>query len=153
MLKHNGLWNQPQASVSCDPTSRTWCGNVLRHVRMGVRCIWRGCEGGTYKLHGAVVDEEVLDLAAPVGSEFEVSGAERRLAKVAAPRIDIFELVKSPGADQDVQTVLAETSATQEKKETTNEIKLKCWLATKGTDFSVRHKKKQAGVWSIVMCN
>lgn len=27
------------------------------------------------------------------------------------------------------------------------------WLSTKGTDFSVRHKYKQAGVWRIVMCN
>lgn len=36
----------------------------------------KGCEGGTHKLHGAVVDKEVLDFGAPVGSEFEVSVAE-----------------------------------------------------------------------------
>lgn len=65
---------------------------------------------GTYKLHGAVVDKQVLNLDTPVWSEFEVSSTLWRLAHVAAPGINIFQLVKGSVAHQDVQAVLTETS-------------------------------------------
>lgn len=64
---------------------------------------------GTYKLHGAVVGEEVLNLHGPVWSGLEVSGTVGRLAHVAAPGVDIFQLVEVSWFHQDVQAVLTET--------------------------------------------
>lgn len=58
--------------------------DVLNLSRVNLLRIYAICElemwtarvkCGTYKLHGAVVDKEVLDLNTPVWSEFEVSVA------------------------------------------------------------------------------
>lgn len=67
-------------------------------------------EWGTYKRHGGVVGKEVLNPDAPVWSEFEVSFAMCGLAHVAAPWINIFQLVEGSRAHQDFQAVLTETS-------------------------------------------
>lgn len=72
-------------------------------------CVWKA-ERRTYKRHGAVVDEEVLNLDAPVWSESEVPSTLWRPAHVAVPGIDFLHLVKGPRADQDLQAVLTETS-------------------------------------------
>lgn len=72
--------------------------------------VFAGWKTSTYKLHGAVVDKEVLDLNAPIGSEFENPFALRRQAHVAAPGVDVLQLVEGFWAHQDVHTVFAETS-------------------------------------------
>lgn len=66
-------------------------------------------QNGTYKLHGAVVDKEVLDLHAPVWSEFEASVAFWRHTDVAAPGVDVFEFVEGSRCHQDFYAVFTET--------------------------------------------
>ena len=66
--------------------------------------------GMTYECQCAVVDEELLDLQPPVGPQRQVPLARGRLAYVAAPGVDVLQLVEGPLAHQDVDAVLAETS-------------------------------------------
>ena len=64
----------------------------------------------SYECQCTVVDEELLDLQPPVGPQHQVPTALGRLAYVAAPRVDVLQLIEGPLAHQDVDAILAETS-------------------------------------------
>ena len=64
----------------------------------------------TYERQCTGVDEELLDLQPPVGPQPQVPAALGRLAHVAAPGVDVLQLVEGPLAHQDVDAVLTETS-------------------------------------------
>lgn len=75
------------------------------------------CTYATHKFKGTVIGEELLHSHAPVRPEFQHTILFRGQTDVAAPGIDLLQLVKSVWSNQHVQAVLTETPGGRERRE------------------------------------